>query len=111
MVAAGAWSGRLARTLGVRLPLQGGKGYAVEWEPAPAPLRMPVYLHDQRCVANPMDDRTRITGGLLLDGLDEQFDGRRVEAIDPAAQTVLGVTARPRLAWRGLRPCTPDGLP
>ena len=111
VVAAGAWSGRLARTLGVRLPLQGGKGYAVEWDPAAARLRIPVYMHDQRCVANPMDDRTRITGGLLLDGLDEQFDGRRVEAIAAAAHTVLGVTARPRLAWRGLRPCTPDGLP
>ena len=111
VIAAGAWSGRLARTLGVRLPLQGGKGYAVEWDPAAAPLRIPVYMHDQRCVANPMDDRTRITGGLLLDGLDEQFDGRRVEAIAAAAHTVLGVTARPRLAWRGLRPCTPDGLP
>lgn len=111
VVAAGAWSGRLARTLGVRLPLQGGKGYAAEWDPAAAPLRVPIYMHDQRCVANPMGDRTRMTGGLLLDGLDERFDARRVQAIANAAETVLGVTARPRLTWRGLRPCTPDGLP
>jgi D-amino-acid dehydrogenase len=111
VVAAGAWSGRLARTAGVRLPLQGGKGYAAEWDPAAAPLRMPLYLHDQRVVANPMDDRTRMTGGLLLDGLDESFDQRRVRAIASAAEEVLGVRARPRLTWRGLRPCTPDGLP
>jgi len=111
VVAAGAWSGRLARTLGVRLPLQGGKGYAAEWDRATVPLRTPIYMHDERCVANPMVDRTRITGGLLLDGLDEQFDGRRVKAIADAAETALGVTARPRLTWRGLRPCTPDGLP
>lgn len=111
VVAAGAWSGRLARTLGVRLPLQGGKGYAAEWAPAEAPLRIPVYMHDHRCVANPMGDRTRMTGGLLLDGLDERFDARRIEAIAAAANTVFGVTARPRLTWRGLRPCTPDGLP
>jgi D-amino-acid dehydrogenase len=110
IVAAGAWSGRLARTLGVRLPLQGGKGYAAEWEPRAAPQR-PIYLHDQRCVANPMEDRTRVTGGLLLDGLDERFDVRRIDAIAAAAETVLGITARPRLVWRGLRPCTPDGLP
>jgi D-amino-acid dehydrogenase len=68
-------------------------------------------MHDQRCVANPMGDRTRMTGGLLLDGLDERFDARRVQAIANAAETVFGVTARPRLTWRGLRPCTPDGLP
>jgi len=111
VVAAGAWSGRLARSAGVRLPLQGGKGYAAEWDPAAAPVRMPLYLHDQRVVANPMGDRTRMTGGLLLDGLDESFDPRRVRAIATAAEEVLGVRARPRLTWRGLRPCTPDGLP
>jgi D-amino-acid dehydrogenase len=111
VVAAGAWSGRLARTAGVRLPLQGGKGYAAEWDPAAAPIRLPLYLHDHRVVANPMGDRTRLTGGLLLDGLDESFDPRRVRAIAAAAAEVLGVRAAPRLTWRGLRPCTPDGLP
>ena len=91
VVAAGAWSGRLARSAGVRLPLQGGKGYAAEWDPAAAPARMPLYLHDHRVVANPMADRTRMTGGLLLDGLDESFDARRVRAIARAAEEVLGV--------------------
>jgi D-amino-acid dehydrogenase len=111
VVAAGAWSGRLAASTGVKLPLQGGKGYAAEWDPAAAPVRMPLYLHDHRVVANPMGDRTRLTGGLLLDGLDESFDHRRVRAIATAAEEVLGVRGRPRLVWRGLRPCTPDGLP
>ena len=111
VVAAGAWSGRLARSAGVRLPLQGGKGYAAEWGPSEVPARIPLYLHDHRVVANPMADRTRLTGGLLLDGLDESFDARRVRAIARAAEEVLGVRAQPRLTWRGLRPCTPDGLP
>ena len=35
--AAGAWSGRLARTLGIRLPLLAGKGYAVDYEPSASP--------------------------------------------------------------------------
>jgi len=109
IVAAGAWSGRLAATARVRLPMQGGKGYAVEWE-AQA-LRRPLYMHDQRCVANPLADRLRMTGGLILDGLDERFDPRRAGAIRAAAAKVLGLRAEPRLVWRGLRPCTPDGLP
>lgn len=111
VVAAGAWSEQFARALGIRLPLQGGKGYAVEWDRELVPLRVPIYMHAERCVANPMEDRTRMTGGLVLDGLDERFDDRRVRAIAAAAQAVLGVTAAPRLRWRGLRPCTPDGLP
>jgi D-amino-acid dehydrogenase len=111
VLAAGAWSGRLAASAGVRLPLQGGKGYAAEWDRGVSAVGMPVYLHDERCAANPMPDRLRITGGLLLDGLDERFDPRRVQAIRAAAGAVLGVRAEPRLMWRGLRPCTPDGMP
>ena len=34
-----------------------------------------------------------------------------MRAIASAAEEVLGVRAEPRLTWRGLRPCTPDGLP
>jgi D-amino-acid dehydrogenase len=111
VLAAGAWSGRLAGDLGVPLPLQGGKGYAIEYDHAVSQLRLPVYMHEERCVVNPMDDRLRVTGGLLLDGLDERFDGRRVDAISRHAERVLGITARPNFCWRGLRPCSPDGLP
>lgn len=111
VVAAGAWSGRLAAMVGVRLPLQGGKGYALEYGLPQAGMRLPLYLHDEHCVANAMSDRLRITRGLLLDGLDERFEPRRAMAIARAAQDVLGVRTKPSLAWRGLRPCTPDGLP
>ena len=111
VVAAGVWSGRLARTAGVPLPLVAGKGYAVDFDPGASPLRIPIYLHDHRCVANPMPGRLRLTGGLVLGGLDQRGDPRRVAAIRRAAEEMLGVRARPTLTWSGLRPCTPDGLP
>ena len=110
VVAAGAWSGRLARTLGIRLPLLAGKGYAVDYERSASPARIPLYLHDERCVVNPMESRLRVTGGLILGALEQRSDPRRVRAIRQAA-TVLGVRAEPQLTWSGLRPCTPDGLP
>ena len=110
VVAAGAWSGRLARTLGIRLPLLAGKGYAVDYEPSASPARIPLYLHDERCVVNPMGSRLRVTGGLILGAPEQRSDPRRIRAIRQAA-TVLGVRAEPRLEWSGLRPCTPDGLP
>jgi D-amino-acid dehydrogenase len=111
VIAAGAWSARLARAIGVRLPLQGGRGYAAEFDPATVPIRRPLYLHDARCVATPMGDRVRITGGLILSGLDERHDPRRVAAIRRAAANVLGAASAPLRSWSGLRPCTPDGLP
>ncbi len=108
VIAAGVWSGALAASLGAGLPLVAGKGYAVDY--APAALRMPLYLYDARCVANPMSARLRLTGGLVLGSTDQRGDPRRVEAIRRVAATALGVTT-PSREWSGLRPCTPDGLP
>jgi D-amino-acid dehydrogenase len=110
VVAAGAWSGRLAASLGISVPLVAGKGYAVDWAADASPLRIPLYLHDERCVANPMGDRLRVTGGLVLGGLQQRGDPRRVAGIHQAASTVLNVAGGGR-SWSGLRPCTPDGLP
>jgi D-amino-acid dehydrogenase len=111
VIAAGVWSGPLAASLGGGLPLVAGKGYAVDYEPSASPLGMPLYLYDDRCVANPMDARLRLTGGLVLGRNEQRGDPRRVAAIRRVAAAALGVTAPPRLTWSGLRPCTPDGLP
>lgn len=45
VVAAGVWSAELARSLGVRLPLEGGKGYHVDFEARPGDPELPVWLH------------------------------------------------------------------
>ena len=111
VVAAGVWSGRLAASLGEGLPLVAGKGYAVDYEPGVSPLRLPLYLYDERCVANPMGSRLRLTGGLVLGAPEQRGDPKRVDAIRRVAAASLGVTAAPRSTWSGLRPCTPDGLP
>jgi len=108
VIAAGVWSGALAASLGAGIPVVAGKGYAVDY--APSTLRMPLYLYDARCVANPMSARLRLTGGLVLGRGEGGGDPRRVDAIRRVAAETLGVTA-PTLEWSGLRPCTPDGLP
>ncbi len=108
VIAAGVWSGALAASLGAGIPLAAGKGYAVDY--APTALKMPLYLADARCVANPMSARLRLTGGLVLGSAEQRGDPRRVDAIRRVAAETLGATA-PTLEWSGLRPCTPDGLP
>ena len=113
VVAAGAWSPQLARGLGVYMPIEGGKGYHVDLEPAVGDPSRPVWFQESRVIATPLPGRLRLAGTLELAGLDESVNRVRVEAIVKAARRGLaGLEGRRVLeVWRGLRPCTPDGLP
>ena len=113
VLAAGLWSERLARPAGIRLRLEGGKGYHLDFARADAQPRVPVFLQEARVTTTPLPDRFRLTGGLDLCGFDLSVDLRRLEAIVGAARRVLGAeaVASTPTVWRGLRPCTPDGLP
>jgi D-amino-acid dehydrogenase len=113
VLAAGAWTPPLVRALGYRLPVEGGKGYHVDVPAAPGDATAPVWLHDSRTVVTPLAGRTRIAGTLQLVGRDERVDTGRVDAIMRQTLGALpGLVGRPaREVWRGLRPCTPDGLP
>ena len=113
VLAAGAWSSRLARGLGVFLPLEGGKGYHVDLEPAPGDPKVPLFMQEARTIATPLRDRLRLSGTMELAGLDLSISDRRVNAIRRALRRVLGDDSGRRVleTWAGLRPCTPDGLP
>jgi len=113
VIAAGAWSPPLARGLGVYMPIEGGKGYHVDLEPAAGDPSRPVWFQESRVIATPLPGRLRLAGTLELAGLDESVSRVRVEAIVKAARKgIAGLDGRRVLeVWRGLRPCTPDGLP
>lgn len=57
--------------------------------------------------------KLRFAGTLELAGLDLTINQRRVAAIQRGWRDYLDVREELRLReiWRGLRPCTPDGLP
>jgi D-amino-acid dehydrogenase len=115
VLAAGSWSSALARELGLRLPMQPGKGYSLTLE---KPRRAPRYcsvLSEARVSASPMNGALRFGGTMELAGLDESIKPIRVRGIAAAVQKYYpdfgpqdfeGVQP-----WRGLRPVTPDGLP
>jgi D-amino-acid dehydrogenase len=113
VLAAGAWSPRLAKPLGLRLPIEPAKGYSVTVErPASCP-RHALLLGESRVGVTPMGATLRFAGTLELAGLDLSIDRRRVNAIVRAAREFLPALEETPLIeiWRGLRPCTPDGLP
>ena len=113
VLAAGSWTSELAKRAGIFVPIEGGKGYHVEFERSAGDPELPLGLMEARVALTPLPGRLRIAGTLELAGLDDSIDHVRVNAIVRAAQQALpGLTGRPVThVWRGLRPCTPDGLP
>jgi D-amino-acid dehydrogenase len=113
VLAAGVWSASLARELGARLPILGGKGYHLELPSAPTDPDLPVYFSERRVVTTPLNGRIRVGGTLEITDTDMSVDTRRVDAIlSVATERLAGLRDRqPLTVWRGLRPCTPDGLP
>ncbi|MEV0400761.1 FAD-dependent oxidoreductase [Actinoallomurus sp. NPDC050550] len=118
VVAAGAWSVDLLRWLGVRLPLQAGKGYSFSVDLDPAPEH-PLYLGDKHIAVSPIGGATRIAGTMELSGNNRRLDWRRVVAIAHASRDYLGhwydnaddLMALIHDPWVGGRPMMPDGLP
>jgi len=113
VVATGSWSEALGRMLGFRLPVIGAKGYSVVLPPAhPHPTRS-IYLTERKIAVNPHRDALRIAGTLELVRNDFSINARRVDVIVRGAKGMLdiGDAPVPREIWRGLRPCTPDGMP
>ena len=108
VVAAGAWS----RTL-VRLPLEGGKGYHIDFERSTDDPRIPAWLQETWTIATPLPDRLRLSGTLELAGLDLSISQTRVDTIRRGGERWFrGLAGRRVLeTWAGLRPCLPDGLP
>ena len=113
VIAAGAHSGRLARTLGCKVPIEAGKGYSVHHEPAPVELSHALYLYEARVGATPFDGAVRFAGTMEFSGINDRLEPSRVAAISASAARYLEEwpdDAQGR-AWTGMRPMTPDGLP
>ncbi len=113
VVANGAWSARLSRRAGIAIHVEGGKGYHLDLDRADTDPRLPVYLQEARVIATPFEDRLRLAGTLQLTGLDLGVDRVRVAAtLNAGVRALRGIeAARVTEVWRGIRPCTPDGLP
>ncbi len=113
VLAAGVWSRRLADDVGAVLPLEGAKGYHVEFGEQETAIRRPIFLAETRVVATPLAGRLRLAGTLELGTDPDAVDPRRIDAVTNAGRShVAGLgDARVTGVWRGLRPMSADGMP
>lgn len=113
LFATGSWSTGVARRLGLNVPILGGKGYAFITSPLdPNPTR-PLMLVEKKVAVTPRDGTLRLAGTLELVNNDHSISPGRIDAIVKGAREFLNLPAEFRYAelWRGLRPCSPDGVP
>lgn len=115
VLAAGVWSGDLAREIGLQLPLMAGKGYSVTLnQPAMLPTICSI-LVEGRVAVTPMGQQLRVGGTMELGGREGIIDAHRVSGIAEAFCRFVpdfSLGAFDGLpVWHGLRPCAPDGLP
>ena len=115
VLACGSWSPGLLRRLGARLPLEPGKGYSLT-HPSPRALpRVPSVLVEANLAATPMAGALRLAGTMELSGLDSPDLPERIRRLaDSFVEYFPDFHAEDFGSlppWRGLRPCSADGLP
>ena len=86
LLAAGAWTTPLAKMIGVRFPMQAGKGYSFFVKPSVIPTHS-ILLADVHVGCTPLGDQMRIGGTMEFSGLNTRLDERRIADIVTAART------------------------
>lgn len=113
VLATGSWSEELAKALRLSIPILGGKGYSMIVPPLSIQPKHSMMLVEKKIAITPRNGSLRIAGTLELVRQDFSITQRRVNAIIKGAREFLPVPQDLHVQelWRGLRPCTPDGVP
>ena len=112
VLTAGAWSGPLAKALGVTVPLESERGYHVELVEPSAMPRVPCMIAAGKFVATPMEGRIRLAGIVEFGGLDAPPSRRPFELlVEQFRRAMPGITWRETRQWMGHRPAPADSIP
>jgi D-amino-acid dehydrogenase len=112
VLAAGAFSHRIARTIGESIPLETERGYNTTLPSDAFDLRTQVTFGGHGFVVSRLSTGIRVGGAVELGGLKLPPNFRRSEAMLKKAQAFLpGLKPERGVQWMGFRPSLPDSLP
>lgn len=113
VIALGAWTPAFARTLGVRAPIQPGKGYSITYSRPSRVPRHPMVLKDRSVCVTVWDSGFRLGSTMEFSGHDDSLNPTRLAALERGAREFLHEPVGPdvRERWCGWRPMTWDDLP
>ncbi|HEV7246563.1 MAG TPA: FAD-dependent oxidoreductase [Shinella sp.] len=112
VLSAGAFSHRIARSLGETIPLETERGYNTTLPLDAFDLRTQVTFGGHGFVVTRLSTGIRVGGAVELGGLKLPPNFRRSEAMLEKARAFLpGLRPEGGVQWMGFRPSLPDSLP
>lgn len=112
VVCAGAWSHRLAATLGDVVPLEAERGYNTTLPAGAFDLRRQLTFTDHGFVVTPIGGGIRVGGAVEFAGLEAAPRFARADALlAKACHFLPGLRSEGGTQWMGFRPSLPDSLP
>jgi D-amino-acid dehydrogenase len=115
VIAGGAWTAELLKCVGMKLPLQAGKGYSLTLN-APRQLpRLCSIFAEAKVAVTPMDGTLRFGGTMEVGARDLSINPARVRGIVKSVNAYFPEFFEKDFEavqpWAGLRPVSPDGIP
>ena len=113
VIATGAWTPKLARQIGCRVPIQPGKGYSLTMpRPAICP-RVPLILVERHVAVTPMQSAYRLGSTMEFAGYDTSLRRERLDLLRRGAAACLREPYCEPVeeSWYGWRPMTFDSVP
>lgn len=113
VIALGAWTPAFTRRLGLRAPIQPGKGYSITYSRPSRVPRHAMVLKDRAVCVTVWDSGFRLGSTMEFAGHDSTLNPIRLAALERGAREFLHepVGAQVVERWYGWRPMTWDDLP
>ncbi|MCM2436085.1 MULTISPECIES: NAD(P)/FAD-dependent oxidoreductase [Rhizobium/Agrobacterium group] len=111
ILAGGAWSNEIVRSIGESIPLDTERGYHVTFDGAESLLSRPVCYMPTGFYLTPMDGALRAAGTVELGGLKASPSPERFNVLADQTKRLLPGVGSPSSQWMGFRPSMPDSKP
>ena len=115
VIAGGSWSAGLLAKVGLKLPLQAGKGYSLTMPGPPELPELCSIFTEAKVAVTPLAGSLRFAGTMEVGGLDLSINRARVHGIVKSVSSYFPKFSERDFdgiePWAGLRPVSPDGVP
>lgn len=113
LLCGGAWTPEIAAGLGIKVPMQPGKGYSITYDrPQNAP-KLPMVLRERSVCVTAWNSGFRLGSTMEFSGYDRTLNRTRLDALVRGASEYLYEPRGPNVQeeWYGWRPMMSDDLP